>query len=134
MSKTTRSAHHMGTCACGKRRYPTRRRARKAAGQLYPGHHLSAYQCGDSWHFGHLDPSAALGNPELDPRPLPPPPARGIPCDWKDHNDPARGWRWSSQLRAWVPVCQPHSGGTYTTRTGDYVADVDQVPRRGVAL
>lgn len=128
MSKTKWRDTHIGTCACGKRRYPTRRRAREAARQLHPGDHLSAYQCGDSWHFGHLDPSV------LDTRPLPPPPARGIPCGWNDHNHPARGWRWSSTLLAWVPVCQPHSGGTDVTRRGDYVADVDQVPRRGVAL
>lgn len=39
---------------CGKIRYSTRRDARKAARDQFPGDHLTAYLCGDWWHFGHI--------------------------------------------------------------------------------
>lgn len=38
---------------CGKTRYLTRRDAKKVARNLFPGDHLTAYPCGDWWHFGH---------------------------------------------------------------------------------
>lgn len=58
MSRRTnrRTAHalHVGRCRrCGKRRYPTRRDARRAARLAHPGEHLRAYRCGGYWHIGH---------------------------------------------------------------------------------
>lgn len=45
----------MSVCpACGKRRYPTRKEARKWAKRLHPGKHMSPYRCGEFWHLGHL--------------------------------------------------------------------------------
>lgn len=44
---------------CRKRRYPSRRDARRALRNLYPGdagQHMGAYRCpsgGDGWHLGH---------------------------------------------------------------------------------
>lgn len=44
----------MGICPeCGKVRYLYRNHAKRVARLLYPGDHLSAYQCGDYWHLGH---------------------------------------------------------------------------------
>ena len=46
---------HIGTCPdCGKARWRTRRQAVQAAQRIYPGQHMSPYQCGDFWHLGHL--------------------------------------------------------------------------------
>ena len=50
------------TCTlCGKRTYETRKDARRAAKQL-PGHHLSAYECAQGWHLGHLPVGVAAGH------------------------------------------------------------------------
>lgn len=37
----------------GKIRYGSRKDAKLQARRLYPGDHLTAYDCGDYWHFGH---------------------------------------------------------------------------------
>lgn len=48
---------NLGHCPdCGKTRYATRRRARRAAKVFHPGNAMRAYQCGDFWHIGHLNP------------------------------------------------------------------------------
>lgn len=39
---------------CGKRAYRNRREAKRAARRYHPGDHLSAYPCGQLWHYGHL--------------------------------------------------------------------------------
>lgn len=50
------------TCPlCGKRTYETRKDARRAAKQL-PGHHMSAYECAQGWHLGHLPAGIAAGS------------------------------------------------------------------------
>lgn len=55
------------TCPrCGKRRYPTRRVARRQARRLYPGDRLSAYPCGTFWHVGHLPDSVKAGEETRD--------------------------------------------------------------------
>lgn len=54
-----------GVCpdeTCGKVRYASRREARGAAHLLFPGDHLTAYQCGDFWHFGHEPQRVIQGN------------------------------------------------------------------------
>lgn len=38
---------------CRKIRFRSRRDAKSMAKKLYPGDHLSVYQCGDWWHMGH---------------------------------------------------------------------------------
>ena len=51
-----RRIQNQGICpleTCGKVRYASRADARKAAHLLFPGDHLTAYQCDDFWHFGH---------------------------------------------------------------------------------
>jgi hypothetical protein len=48
-------ALQLGDCPlCGKRRYRSRRAARRAARLLYPGDRLRAYRCCGYWHIGHL--------------------------------------------------------------------------------
>lgn len=44
----------VGVCRCGKRQYPRRRDARRAARVLHPGHHMRPYRCGQHWHIGHI--------------------------------------------------------------------------------
>lgn len=52
----------VGTCpSCGKHRYDDRKQAKKVARRLYPGEHMSAYQCGTYWHIGHLSPAVKRG-------------------------------------------------------------------------
>lgn len=50
----------VATCTrCGKKSYPNRRTARKAARIYHPGDHLTAYPCPDNprlWHLGHNRP------------------------------------------------------------------------------
>lgn len=58
------SYFHMGlsTCPdCGKRRYGSRKDAKRAARARHPGDHLAEYRCGGFWHVGHLPQAAALG-------------------------------------------------------------------------
>lgn len=51
-----------GTCPrCGKRQYPTRRAARKAARTIPSDGHLNAYRCGRYWHLGHLPAAVIAG-------------------------------------------------------------------------
>lgn len=51
------------TCpTCGKRRYTTRRLARKAAKRIHPGQHMSPYRCGQFWHIGHLPGPVLTGD------------------------------------------------------------------------
>lgn len=52
----TSKIQQFGLCdepSCGKVRYGNRRDAKRAAKKFHPGDHLSAYECGDYWHFGH---------------------------------------------------------------------------------
>ena len=59
---TGRHRIYWTTCPlCGKRTYETRKDARRAAKQL-PGHHMSAYECAQGWHIGHLPAGIAAGN------------------------------------------------------------------------
>lgn len=65
-TRNRRTAHalHVGTCrGCGKRRYPTRRDARRAARLAHPGEHLRAYPCGMFWHLGHPRRSGVRDRP-----------------------------------------------------------------------
>lgn len=60
-----------GDCpACGKERFQTRKEARRA-GKRIRSRHLNAYQCGDFWHYGGLDPSIIQGRMTRDGRPHP---------------------------------------------------------------
>ncbi|MCW2897763.1 MAG: hypothetical protein JWO67_28 [Streptosporangiaceae bacterium] len=64
-----RPTSHLGRCLyCGKFGYPGRNAAKTAARALYPGDHLSAYECkllpDDArpvWHIGHLPAAVAAG-------------------------------------------------------------------------
>jgi len=38
---------------CGKRCFPTRRAAKKAARRWFPNETLRPYQCDGVWHIGH---------------------------------------------------------------------------------
>lgn len=49
------------TCACGKVRYVSRREARAAAREQRRFGRMSAYQCGASWHLGHLPKNVIKG-------------------------------------------------------------------------
>lgn len=52
----------VGTCStCGKQCWSSKRYAKNAARRIHPGEKLSIYQCGDYWHFGHLNYSTARG-------------------------------------------------------------------------
>lgn len=58
------NALSVGVCpTCGKRRYPTRRDARRAARLAHPGEHMRAYPCGSFWHLGHPRYSGTRGAP-----------------------------------------------------------------------
>lgn len=63
---------NLGACPdCGKLRYTSRRGA-KAASKVHPGQHLSAYPCGEYWHYGHPPRSVMRGYADrstLRPRP-----------------------------------------------------------------
>lgn len=51
-----------GRCPdCGKKRWPSRRAANRAAARLPGGQRLSAYRCGDYWHLGHLPRPVTAG-------------------------------------------------------------------------
>jgi hypothetical protein len=53
---TPRKIHSLGICPqewCGKVMYGSRADARKMARKLFPGDHLTAYECSGYWHFGH---------------------------------------------------------------------------------
>ena len=51
-----------GKCdACGKIRFQSRADAKRRARQLFPGDHLTAYACGNWWHFGHPPASVVRG-------------------------------------------------------------------------
>ena len=53
----------VATCeVCGKQGYRSRRKAKAAARALYPGHHMSAYRCGQWWHVGHLPSRMIAGD------------------------------------------------------------------------
>lgn len=59
-----------GTCpTCGKVAYPTRKRAKEVAKKVYPGYHLSPYQCGDFWHIGNLPRAVVRGADRATLRP-----------------------------------------------------------------
>lgn len=63
-NRRTATALSVGVCpTCGKRRYPSRRDARKAARLAHPGDHLRAYLCGAFWHLGHPRHSGMRGAP-----------------------------------------------------------------------
>jgi hypothetical protein len=48
--------HPLGECTeCGKFSYVSRKIAKNAAKRNHPEEHLSVYQCGRYWHYGHLD-------------------------------------------------------------------------------
>lgn len=65
-----------GVCPdCGKKRWGSRKAAKDFAKQQYPYDKLSAYQCGDWWHIGHLTPQVIAGD-------LPRPPARKKVRKW----------------------------------------------------
>lgn len=52
----------VGTCPdCGKRRYVTRKAARRVARLVCPGEQVSVYRCGDYFHFGHTPYIIARG-------------------------------------------------------------------------
>lgn len=56
-NRRTANALQVGRCRrCGKRCYPTRREARRAARLAHPGEHMRAYRCGGYWHLGHPNP------------------------------------------------------------------------------
>lgn len=46
---------------CGKRRFNSRKAARKAARTIKPGEQMGVYRCGDYWHFGHTPYVVARG-------------------------------------------------------------------------
>jgi hypothetical protein len=57
-----------GVCRHGKRLYPSRREARKAA-RLAHGHHLREYRCDHVegyWHIGHVAHDVVRGNMTAD--------------------------------------------------------------------
>lgn len=58
-----RSAQSQGTCGeVGKQIFNTRRAAKKYGRKTFPGEkHLSAYDCGDHFHFGHLPDAVVAG-------------------------------------------------------------------------
>ncbi|MFS0885006.1 hypothetical protein [Aeromicrobium sp. 179-A 4D2 NHS] len=58
-----RSENSQGTCAdIGKQMFYTRRAAKKYGKKAFPGEkHLSAYPCGDHFHFGHLPDEVVAG-------------------------------------------------------------------------
>ncbi|GII88239.1 hypothetical protein Ssi03_62290 [Sphaerisporangium siamense] len=73
-----------GVCpVCGKRRFRSRRQAKRAARTIYPADRFRVYPCGDAYHFGHNahrqskegivpDPDALFDLPEgADPVPRP---------------------------------------------------------------
>lgn len=46
---------NLGRCAdCGKVRYETRAKARRAARTRHRGNRMRAYPCGAYWHLGHI--------------------------------------------------------------------------------
>ena len=52
----------VGQClTCGKVSYPTRKRAKEVAKNLFPASHLSPYRCGNYWHIGNLPVSVIRG-------------------------------------------------------------------------
>jgi len=52
----------IGTCPqCGKQSYLSRAQAKTAGRTINPAAHLSAYQCGEYWHFGKLSSTVARG-------------------------------------------------------------------------
>lgn len=56
-------AKHMGDClTCGKKRWPDRKAAKRAAKAMYPGHVLRAYRCAGAWHIGHLPAPVRTGD------------------------------------------------------------------------
>lgn len=68
--------HRVGTCPdCGKYRYPTRKAAKRAAQDLFPGDPQRAYPCGEYWHHGHNPDWLKRGEEpppwNHDPRPRP---------------------------------------------------------------
>ena len=60
-----RVATGIGRCVCGKVMYTSRKLAKKAA-RMYSHHDLTAYQCGEFWHLGHLPPVIARGHVPRD--------------------------------------------------------------------
>lgn len=63
-SKAATRVDDMGACpTCGKRRYTTRRLAKRAGQLLWPSkaHHFSAYVCDGYWHYGHMPPQVLRG-------------------------------------------------------------------------
>ncbi|GAB3988812.1 hypothetical protein [Nocardioides marmoraquaticus] len=74
MTRQPRQTGNTGTSCpvCGKRRFTTRRAAKKVARRLNPGQHMNVYRCGEYYHFGHI-PSAirhgAITRDDYRPRP-----------------------------------------------------------------
>lgn len=53
---------NLGRCqTCGKSKYETRAKARRAAKRFHPGEALRPYECGSFWHIGHLSPNRRRG-------------------------------------------------------------------------
>jgi hypothetical protein len=56
---------NIGRCqAHGKMLFRNRKRARLHCRRIYPGEHMSAYECDQTpgmWHFGHLPEGVANG-------------------------------------------------------------------------
>lgn len=45
-------ANHLGKCeVCGKFRYRTKKGAKQAAAQIFPGQLMRVYDCGPWWHI-----------------------------------------------------------------------------------
>lgn len=64
----SRAGSHWVTCqTCGKRRYFSRRDARRVARNT-PGHRLNTYQCDEQpgWHIGHLPNRVRFGDVTRD--------------------------------------------------------------------
>lgn len=48
---------------CNKVRYGSRTDAKAMAKKLFPSDHMSAYRCGNYWHFGHPPKRVIAGHP-----------------------------------------------------------------------
>ncbi|MEV4749025.1 hypothetical protein AB0K21_21825 [Streptosporangium sp. NPDC049248] len=45
------AARHFGACTCGADRYSSKKVAKLAVRQLYPGRNLRVYRCKGYWHY-----------------------------------------------------------------------------------
>ena len=57
--------HGVGRCPCGKIQYVSRKNAKKVA-RFANLQGLTAYQCGDFWHLGHLPKVVSRGRVSRD--------------------------------------------------------------------